>query len=108
MPNQKGQTQPSSSVCRRGGFLVAETLSKMGVEVVFTLSGGFSRKSEWFDENTRQRSAWVESNKELLRNEAENSPPHPLQISTAVLNALGENDFLWSMVGTLIIGQRSP
>jgi acetolactate synthase-1/2/3 large subunit len=54
---------------------------------------GFSRKTEWFGDNTRQRLAWVDSNRELLRSEAENPLPHPLQISTAVLNSLGENDF---------------
>ena len=49
--------------------------------------------AEWLGENVRRRQVWVESVEDLLRNDAETMPLHPLRISTAILNALGENDF---------------
>ena len=39
--NLDKQAEAAAGTRRRGGFLVAEALSKQGIDVVFTLSGGF-------------------------------------------------------------------
>lgn len=52
------------------------------------------QKTGWFAENAVKRSTWVNSIDELLQSQSKQPPFHPLQISTALFNALGENDFL--------------
>lgn len=52
------------------------------------------QKSAWLAKNVRQRKSWAKSIDALLKSEAGLVPIHPLRTSTALFDALGENDFV--------------
>lgn len=56
-------------------------------------SGPWRVKPDWFKANRDVRAQWIAGLKDLLKREAASRPLHPLSISVAVLQALGENDW---------------
>lgn len=56
-------------------------------------SGSWRVRPGWLKANRDMRAQWIAGLKDLVKSEAASRPMHPLSISVAVIEALGENDW---------------